>query len=49
MYVYICIPFYYFVGSEALCALRCLWFLYKSSNSSFSSNKSSKTQFIVTF
>ena len=36
------IPFifyiYYFIGSKALCALRRLRFLYKSSNNSFSSN-----------
>ena len=42
---------YYFIGSKALCALRRLQFLYKSSNNScFSSNKSmSKSQFILTF
>ena len=48
--MYVCIPFYYFIGSRALCALRRLRFLYKSSNNSFPSNKSlSKSQFILTF
>ena len=48
--MYVCIPVYYFIGSKALCAPRRLLFLYKSSNNSFSSNKSlSKSQFILTF
>ena len=49
MCIYLCIPFYYFIGSKAVCALRRLRSLYKSSNNSFSSNKSlSKSQFILT-
>ena len=45
--MYVCIPFYYFIGSKALCALCRLWFLYKSSNNSLSSNKSlSKSQIL---
>ena len=39
--LYICIPFYYFIGSKAVCALRGLWFLYKSSNNHYLSLTSS--------
>ena len=33
-YEYIYVPFYDFIDSKALCVLRCLRFLYKSSKSS---------------